>query len=92
MSTNPRISVADTLLDDASLGRVQADTAFTHAEKIGVWMIRAGRAILADCRAGKTGTDEVMVALHELRRLRPTVQGRRSDLTDQVTAGSPVAA
>ena len=85
-------SQVDVLLDDAALGRIQADTAFTHAEKIGVWMIRAGRGILADCRAGKAGTDEVMVALYELRRLRPTVQGRRSDLTDQVRAGEAVAA
>ena len=74
-------SQVDVIIDDANLGRIDATDAVMHAQHTAVLLIKAGRMILSDLRAADRGLNETMTALHELRMLRPTVQGRRSDIT-----------
>lgn len=73
-------SQVDNLIDDATLGRIDADEAVTRIQQHAVRMIQDGRQILAHCRAARAGLDETHVALVDLRRLRPSVRGRRTDL------------
>ena len=76
----PTTSQVDNLLDDANIGRVDATDAIIHAQRTAVLLIKAGRAILTDLRAADHGLNETMAALYELRQLRPTVQGKRTDI------------
>lgn len=80
MATNPRTSVVDTLLDDASLGRVDATDAIMRLQRDTVETMRGLRAILAGARAIDASLNEVMVALLDIRELHPTINGRRTDL------------
>lgn len=80
MSTNPRTSVVTSLLDDANSGRDAIQEALTDLEKLGDLMIRAGHRVILNCSQARSGVSETTIAINEIRRLRPSVQGRRSDI------------
>lgn len=86
MATKPRTSVVDTLLDDASLGRIDATDAIMRLQHDVVAAIKNLRAILAGARSIDASLNEVMVALLDIRELHPTVSGRRTDLETVVAA------
>ncbi len=79
-------SKVDTLIDDASLGRINTVEHVMHIQQLGVQCIRMGRRLLAEARQADAGLTEIEGALHELRQLHPTVRGRRTDLAAQVAA------
>ena len=81
MPRPPVPSLVDRLLDDAALGRLTTSEAITNLEKIAALLIRVGHRTMADCATARIGLAETTVAIGELRRLRPTAQGRRSDIT-----------
>lgn len=92
MSTKPRVSRVETILDDAALARITATDAVMRLQTDVIHTMRDLRAILASSRVINESLDEIMGSLYTLRQLHPTARGQRSDLTDQAVTMGPVAA
>ncbi len=71
-------SQVDALIDDAQLGRVDTEAAVTQMHRVGTVMVAAGQRMLAEAARARAGLAATRGALLELRRLRPSVQGRRN--------------